>query len=100
MRRLVVILVLFGLACVALAQKKGIKFPKEKQSSTVKVTADSKLEAAKGEVRIGPDGRPLLFGPNIELCKNRKYILICFECVNGYFKHISTIFFNHLSRHD
>ena len=29
---------------------------------------DSILE----EVRIGPDGRPLLFGPNIELCKKSK----------------------------
>jgi hypothetical protein len=23
-------------------------------------------------VKIGPDGRPFLFGPNIELCKKRK----------------------------
>ncbi|TRY67782.1 hypothetical protein TCAL_02922 [Tigriopus californicus] len=71
MRRLVVIFVLLGLACVAMGQRKAIKFPKEKKNSVVKVKADPKLEAAKGDVRIGPDGRPLLFGPNIELCKNR-----------------------------
>ncbi len=25
-------------------------------------------------VKIGPDGRPFLFGPKIELCKTREYI--------------------------
>jgi hypothetical protein len=25
----------------------------------------------KAQVKRGPDGRPLLFGPNIDLCKNR-----------------------------
>ena len=48
-------------------------------AQTIEEQLDEENEVGKNEtfrkklpVKIGPDGRPFLFGPNIELCKKRK----------------------------
>ena len=44
----------------------------QKKAEVSKLNAAS--EAGKDKpVRIGPDGRPLLFGPKIELCQNSEF---------------------------
>ncbi len=45
----------------------------EKKSSVDGAKIASGQEVRKDVVKKGSDGRPLLFGPNIELCKRRKY---------------------------
>jgi len=70
------------LAFDAVSADKNVKFPSapvitsntQVKRAALAVDNGNKIKSAseiKGPVKIGPDGRPLLFGPNIELCKKR-----------------------------
>ena len=91
-------------AAAILGQKNGkrpVKFPGISSGSpqgVKKVTPDSvgKVKLKPGQflkdvpVRKGPDGRPLLFAPDIEKCKKREFFYLFPKLFNFY---SSAIFF-------
>ena len=61
-----ILIFLLLVATIVVAQESDDN-EKEKKNGTFK---------KKLPVRLGSDGRPLLFAPKIEMCKKRKYISI------------------------
>lgn len=66
-----VVVIVACVACVVFGQQNNKKKSSDDKKGDAKLKDGQFLK--KSPVQNGPDGRPLLFAPKIELCKNSKY---------------------------